>query len=231
MRLLITGADQPLGALAARTLRSEHDLRLTGVQPAGPPALDGVPYTAADLREPEQAEPLVDGVEAVLHLAPFHPTPTRDPASEGELLDTAARGTYVLLKAALKAGVKRVVLASRLDLMAAYPTNYRVDETWKPAPTATAASLAPWTAELTLREFVRAENLLGICLRLGELGGGTDGTTPEDAAQAIRRALAMDASGHRYRWWLYHVASTDRYPLGAAEQEPFSFKRGSSAHG
>jgi nucleoside-diphosphate-sugar epimerase len=225
MRILLTGADTPLGTLAASSLRGSHEVRLAGTQATAPAGLEGLPYTPADLREPDQVAPLVDGIDAVAHLAPHARMATPDPAAEREALLIAARGTYVLLHAALKAGVKRLVLASRLDLMAAYPESYLVDETWKPMPDATAASLAPFLAELTLREFVHAEEILGICLRFGDLGSGRADTTPEDACAAIEKALTMDLGRRRYRWWLYHIGSTDRYSLGAAAGPPLEFKR------
>ena len=95
-----------------------------------------------------------------------------------------------------------------------------------PLPDAAAASLAPYLAELILREFVRAEAMVGVCLRFGDLGAGPADTTPEDAVSAIRKALTMDLAGYRYRWWLYHICSTDRYPLGHAAGRPLSFERG-----
>jgi nucleoside-diphosphate-sugar epimerase len=226
MRILITGADQPLGGLAATGLRGDHELRLTGSRATAPPNLEALPYTAADLREPGEVEPLLQGMDAVAHLALHAPLPTPDPAAEKLALDQAARGTYVLLQAALAARVPRFVLASRLDLMAAYPETYRVDETWKPVPDATAASLAPYLAELTLREFVRAEEMIGVCLRLGDLGSGPADTTPEDAVRALARALTMELESRKYRWWLYHIASGDRYPTGAAAHGPLKFTRG-----
>ena len=100
-----------------------------------------------------------------------------------------------------------------------------VDENWKPMPDATAASLGPYLAELALREFVRAEEMAGVCLRFGDLGVGPADTTPEDAASAIGKALTMDLTGRKYRWWLYHVCSTDRYPLGQAAGRPLCFER------
>lgn len=226
MRILITGADQPLGARAAAALRQRHELRLTGRESAAPEGLDALPYTPADLREPQQVAPLVDGVEAVAHLALHAPLPTSNPEAEKWALDWATQGTYVLLEAAREAGISRVVMASRLDLMAAYPEDALVDETWKPRPEANAASLAPWLAELTLREYVRAAGMVGVCLRFGELGPGSTGTTPEDAVVAIERALTMDVTGSPHRWWLYHIASGDRYPTGAAAHPPLNFRPG-----
>jgi nucleoside-diphosphate-sugar epimerase len=228
MRILITGADQPLGALAARALRGEHEVRLTGAQAAGPKGLEDLVYTPADLREPAQVAPLVDGIDAVAHLALHAPIVTPDLAAERQTLDVSARGIFVLIHAALEAGVRRVVMVSRLDLMDAYPESSLVDETWRPRPAATAAQLAPYLAELTLREFVRAEEIVGVCLRMGDLGSGPADTTPEDAVAAIEKALTMDPARRKYRWLLYHIGSTDRYPLGAAAGPPLGFSRGGS---
>jgi nucleoside-diphosphate-sugar epimerase len=225
MRILITGADGALGGLVARALQGEHELRLTGAQPLAPAGLEALPYSPADLREPGQVAPLVRGIEAIAHLAPHAPVATPDWQAEKQALDVAARGVYVLLHAALEAGVRRVVMASRLELMAAYPESYVVDESWKPLPRAEASHLAPYLAEFTLREFVRAEEIVGVCLRMGDLGTGPADTTPEDAVAAVTQALTMDLAGRKYRWWLYHIASTDRYPLGAAAERPLSFQR------
>lgn len=223
LRILITGADQLLGSLAANALRDDYEICLCGAGSHAGQELADLPYSQADLREPSQAAPLTEGVDAILHLAPYSPERGTDPATEKHTLDTAGRGTYVLLHAALQAGVRRVVLASRLDLLAAHPANAIIDETWKALPEATAAGLAPYLAELTLREFVRAEELVGVCLRLGSLEGGQDSATPSDAVAAIRAALTMDLTGHRYRWWLYHIASSGRFTTAAAQKQPLGW--------
>lgn len=225
MRILITGADTDLGRLASETLRRQHEIKLTGSHPLSPPGCEDLEYTPADLREPAQAARLVTNVDAVAHLAPYTVLETPDPGAERYALDAAARGTFVLLQAARAGGVRRFVLASRLELLAAYDEKCAVDETWIPKPDASARSLAPYLAELTLREFVRAEEMLGVCLRLGELSGRHDGTTAADAAAAISRALTFDVEGRKYRWWLFHIGSTERYPLAAAAAAPFSFNR------
>jgi nucleoside-diphosphate-sugar epimerase len=224
MRILITGADQPLGTLAATVLRSDYEISLCGAGSHASHDLSDLPYTQADLREPSQAAPLTEGVDAILHLAPYSPDRGADPATEKHTLDTAGRGSFVLLHAALHAGVRRVVLASRLDLLAAHPANAVIDETWKALPETTAAGLAPYLAELTLREFVRAENLVGICLRLGALGGGPDSTTPSDAVNAMRNSLTMDLTDHKHRWWLYHIASGGRFTTAAAQKKPLEWQ-------
>jgi hypothetical protein len=77
---------------------------------------------------------------------------------------------------------------------------------------------------LTLREFVRAEEIVGVCLRFGDLGTGEGGTTPEDAVAAVERGLTMDLGERTYRWWLYHVCSGARYRSRGASSPPFSFQ-------
>lgn len=222
-RVLITGADQLLGKLAREALSNTADLRLTGYEPS---SNDGS-YVVSDLREPDQAAALCDGIDVILHLAPYHRSTAPNPKAERLVLDQAARGTFVLCHAARKAGVSRIVLASRLEVVSAYPEEYVVDETWAPIPHPDAVSLAPYMAELTLREFVRAEDLIGVCLRLGELG--EQGTTPEDTLAAIQAALAMDLTGRGHHWWLFHIDSTGRFPLTAARQPPLSFRAATDA--
>lgn len=225
MRILITGADRPLAAAVVPSLLPDYYVRLTGAAPAPVAALAGQDYVPADFRDPAQAAPLVEGMDAILHLVPYAPATSTDPATEKHTLDTAARGTYVLLHAALKSGVRRMVLASRLDLLAAHPADALVDETWKALPETTAAGLAPYLAELTLREFARAEDIVGVCLRLGDLDDGPDCTTTADAISGIRRALEMDLTGRKPRWWLYHLASRGRFVTDTPEKAPLEWKR------
>jgi nucleoside-diphosphate-sugar epimerase len=223
MRVLVTGGDLEECAELIRRLATRHELTLTGFGSSAAPGLERFSYTQADLREPEQVEPLIQGAEALVRLDVLPRAEAFTPPEEKELLDRAARGMFTLLHQSLKAGVARVVLASRLELVATYGPSCYVDETWQPQPGTDAASLAPFVAELTLREFVRAEDLLGICLRFGPLGDAPDGTTLADALPALDRALTFDLGETRYRWRLYQVCSTDRFPLGAAAQAPFSF--------
>ncbi len=236
MRLLITGADRPLGTALARGLSRDFALRLTGVGPSGPPGLPDAEYTPADLRLPEAVVPLVAGMDAVIHAGPFDPAPLTGPDAEQETLDAAARGTYVLFQEAGRSGMGGVILISRMALLEPYPEDYVVDESWKPLPAPEASSLAPYTSELVGREFAREGSLGVICLRFGALGS-REGTTEADAVHAVRQALlvqtrtrgtaqvTVDRRDMGYRWRLFHVTSGGRFPLAAAAREPLNFKR------
>ena len=206
MDLLITGADRPLGRLAAGHFKEAHRLRLTGAAPSAP----GGEYRSADLREPEEVARLVEGMQAVLHLAVYDPTPLSGPGAEQARLEVAARGTYVLLCEARKAGVERVVLASRLALMEAYPEDYVVDENWQPRPEADAESLAPYLSEIVCREFAREGGIQTVCLRLG-----APGEAEADVLQALEGSLALGFEHPGYRWHLFHISRSARFPMGA----------------
>ena len=210
MKILVTGADRPLGALAAERLSGAHDLRLSG-SAAVEGRLSSIDYRTADLRVPEEAAPLVVGMDAVLHLDPFDPAPPTTGDIDKERLDMAARGTYVLLQAASRAGVTRVVVASTMALFDSYADDYLIDETWQPRPVAQAESLAPMMSELSAREFARQGELCVVCLRFGVL---SDGTTEDDAAGALEEALTMEFSQPGYLWHLFHVVSTGRFASG-----------------
>ena len=133
--------------------------------------------------------------------------------AEQERLDIAARGTYVLLKEARKAGVDRGIVASTLGMFEAYPEEFNVNETWQPQPPARAEALAPMMSELTAREFAREGGIRIVCLRFGRLGD-PEGTTEEDARRALDEALALEFGDPGYRWGLFHISSGERFATG-----------------
>lgn len=212
MRLLITGADRPLGRLAAQHLASRHELRLCGLSPR--PAGDASLYRQADLRSAPDVDALVAGIEAVLHLAEFEPVTRTGPNGELEVLEHASLGTYRLLVAARAASIDRVVLASTLAFYDAYPETCLIDELWRPRPSTEAAQLAPFLAERVAQEFAREGGIRAVCLRFAPIGDDPERcTTAADALEAMDRALALEFTVPGYRWQVYHIASSQRFLL------------------
>ena len=227
MLVVITGGAGRLGQALAAHLSDTHQVRTVDAAAAasGGAAVDLV----GDLRSPDFAQQAVAGADVLVHLAPLAPT---GPAtnSENDRLDVAGRGTYVLLNAAVEAGVQTVVLGSTLDFFAAYPGNWRVGEGWAPQPTPEVAHLAPYLAEVSAREFARVHPLRVVCLRLGQVvDDGEVAGQPfdsrwlhlDDALQALRRAIsfAPPADGPQVGWWVYHITAAgphSRLPLTAA---------------
>ena len=223
MHLLITGANCSLGQLAVEHFRAKHQLRLTDMEGEYHGEHTDLPYQAADLRNPAEVPPLVQGIDAILHLAIFDPAPSTGKWAEQERLDLAARGTYVLLSEARQAGVERVVLVSTLAQFEAYPTHYIIDEGWQPEPAPIADELAPYLAEITCREFAREGGLRAICLRFGAIEEAK-GTSAGDALQAIIGALALPFTETGYRWRLFHVSGNKRFPFRSTHKQALGFE-------
>lgn len=209
--ILITGGTHPIAAAAGQSLRDAgHDVRTCG----------------HDLLDPAAVASLVKGVSAIVHLAPLAVANAAS-GDSGEPLDAAARGTHVLFKAALEAGVTHVVQGSTLAVMDTYPDDLEITEQWRPRPAPEPAHLAPYLAELVAREFTRdvsLDRLLHItCLRFAPLGDAAGDLTASQAAEAITKALAKHrdqasrSRGHRFQ--ILHIASpspTARYASGLA---------------
>ena len=198
MRVAVIGADRPWGALLAAGLGAEFEVVALGAEENS----DLANYRQVDLLQREELDSALAGVEAIVHAA------GGDPAGgdEQDLLDIAARGTYVALTAACAVGIEKAVLLSDLDLMRDYPEEYLIDPQWNALPRAEAGSLAPLMAELVGREIARTGQIEVRCLRLGELDAET---TADDAVEAVRQALTAERGGHD--WLLAHVASSGRF--------------------
>lgn len=249
MRILITGGQSPLARALAAAFGTEHVIRLTA---EGPDESDGaVPMGEAtpeevlygDLRDPAFATRATEDADVLFHLAPLWPG-LPEGVPDGELLDRATRGTFVLLAAAVKAGVRRVVLASTLDLFAAYPSDWWVSEAWQPRPFTEVRQLSTYLAEASTREFSRVEPLHVICLRLGHVVDDADVAGQPydphwlhvvDAVQAFRRALTFDLSSRQFAttgpalhgWWVFHIpggGEPTHLPLAHARMEPFGYR-------
>ena len=239
---IITGAWGPTRELAARVAAhlatdgwevracSPYSLELTD-----DPALPVSHHVVGDLHDAEVAAGLfhdlpVGGRTVVVHLAPLSAVADvvvgRQPAPLVEALDVATRGTYVLYKAALAAGVGEAVQASSLTSMDAYADDLEVTEQWRPRPAPTVHDLAPHLCETVGIEFTRdplVDRPMAItCLRFATIIDDAEGETPvpvdgrsmrvDDAAAAVIHAIVARESDDRridrgHRWRLLHVAS------------------------
>ena len=225
MKIALTGGRSLLGGVLAQALASdgEHEVLLA---PEG------------DLRDEAFAQRAVQGAEALIHLAPLYPDAV---TSDQDEIDQATRGTYVLLTAALEAGVTRVVLGSTLDLFERYPATWNVGESWQPLPDVhKARDLAVYLAEEMVKQFARVEPLLAFCLRFGSVidDAGVSGKRFDprwlhvrDAVQAVRAALVAPPGERRPRmdggtpqapqsgWWVFHIpggGAQAKIPLAGA---------------
>jgi nucleoside-diphosphate-sugar epimerase len=196
MKILLTGADQSLGAALYPGLAANNQVSGIGDAPDGGDFPGS--YRNIDLRAPEAAQRAVEGMDLVVHTQPYSAQLGTGEDAEGALIDQVARSTYVLVRAANEAGIGRIVLLTRLDIMQDYPAAYQVKPDWAPRPRPEAAFLAPYMAELVCCEIARTGKMETICLRLGQADTAT-------VTEAVATAVARDTNTSEYSWTLEHI--------------------------
>ncbi|RCR67982.1 SDR family oxidoreductase [Larkinella punicea] len=133
------------------TLRSlsKKDSILNALKEAGIDDFTALAFFEADLTSDTGWEEAVAGVDYVLHVA--SPFPAQDPRDENELIIPARDGALRVLKAAQKAGVKRVVLTSSFAAIG-YSRNPKdhlfTEEDWTDAT----AAIPPYIKSKTVAE-------------------------------------------------------------------------------
>ena len=177
MRVLITGTDTRQAQIALAALKAAHEV---------------IGINEDALLEPARLEAELAGVEAVLHLAPLLAVEDARRA-----FDLATRGTYNLMKAAIAAGVRRVVVGSTLELFDRIPISWKVTEGWRPRPCPIPEHLVPLLAEQSVRESARGVNLPAVCLRFGI---ASEAETAEHIFDAV-----CAVGNHRPFWRVRHV--------------------------
>jgi uronate dehydrogenase len=210
-RVLITSASHPLAFTLASALGKDHRVRLTDRQPVS----SRFEFVRSALDNPQETAALVQGVDAIVHVAESSPGD-----DDRQTLDWLTRGTYHLLEAASKARVPKAVFLSTLELMTAYDANYTVSESWRPRPTTDARVLGKYLGEVVCREFARDRKIRAMTLRLGKVVkfAGTAGqpfdplwVDEEDVAHAVARAIAVtprdNAQGVGSWWAAIHIGS------------------------
>jgi NAD+ dependent glucose-6-phosphate dehydrogenase len=113
-RLLVTGASGTIGSMLAERFVDRYDLVLLDIEPGT--TANGLTIQRADIREQEDLNPHMQGVDAVVHLAgDASPEATWESVYALNIL-----GTRNVLEAAHRAGVQRVVFASSNHAMGMY---------------------------------------------------------------------------------------------------------------
>ena len=163
------------------------------------PLADAVAATLTGVYDLRSGGDLLPGTEAIVLLP--------DPAGSAGLaqqIDHSTRGAYDLLQNGVTQGVGHVIYLSTLRMMAAYPSQFQVDEDFAPRPT-DSAGLPEYLGEFVCREFAREGKLSVVVLRQ------PDGLDPRDAAQAVRLALDAQLAGSAPRlgtWSVFHLSGS-----------------------
>jgi uronate dehydrogenase len=163
MRVLITGAAGYVGRQVTRGLESLYELRLVDVQ-----SFDGEPrYVSADVTRLDDMLRVMDGIDAVVHLAVASGLEgdVEDDALNPLRFDVNVKGTYNVLEAARRCGVRRVVHTSSIMATWGYPAGERIVSDAPPRTVGT-YSLTKGLAESVCEHFARNHGLSIVCLRI-----------------------------------------------------------------
>jgi nucleoside-diphosphate-sugar epimerase len=213
MRIVVTGGSGKAGRWVVRDLRERgHDVLNVDL------AHDGSAHglcVLADLTDLGQCRDLIDGADAVVHLAAI-PAPELRP--EGETFRNNAVSTYNVFAAATAAGVRRVVWASSETVLGlpfdTPPLFAPVDETIEPRPESSYA-LSKLVGERMADQFARWTGIPFVGLRISNIMEPADYARfpswqddpmvrkwnlwgyvdARDVAQAVRRGLEADTTG------------------------------------
>lgn len=203
MKVLITGAAGYVGRRVAAGLDGEHELRLADVHP-----LPGDPrFERADVTSLEDMLRVTAGMDAVVHLAVASGLEgeEEDDAFNVQRFEVNVRGTYNVLEAARRSGVRRVVHTSSVMVTWGYPPGELIPSD-APPRTAGTYSLTKAMAEAACEHFARTAGLSIVCLRIAKPIDPDDPSwrsarlRPQwlpfpDLIQAYRRALVLPEAG------------------------------------
>ena len=219
MQVLVTGAASRLGREIAASMGPEVQVRVLDDCDPEPPEGE-VEWVRGSLVDPDTARRAVRNVDVVIHTGEPPPDLPEDPlAREEMLLDLATRGTHVLFKAGVEAGVKRFIYGGTLEIFSSYPDSVCISPLHRPKPTPEIHQMARYLGELTCREFARDFMISVTALRLGKLVLEEEVANQEldlmwldlrDAARAFRRALTRDSSSAvrwAQRWAVQHICA------------------------
>ncbi len=218
MKVVVTGGSGLAGRAIVQDL-VEHGHAVLNADRVKP-ATALCPFRFANLEDLGQVYGCLHGAEAVVHFAAI-PRPSFD--TDEVVYRTNTMTTFNVLEAAAQLGIRRVVLASSMSVLG-YPFYYHyfapeyvpIDEQ-HPLKPQDPYALSKVVGEVLAQGFVRRSGMTVISLRLGWIH------TPEtfqeqlvplwddpaagasnlwayidsrDAAQACRRALTADVTGH-----------------------------------
>ena len=226
-RILITGSSGRVGTLLrTRLVRPGRVLRLFDVRE--PEELTGTgaeEVVVGSVDDIDALVPALDGVDAVLHLG----GQSREATAE-LVLRTNAYGTYCLLEAARRTGVKRILLASSTHVagfhsLSEHPSEVPADIEARPD------TLYGWSkvaAESAGRLFHDRFGMDVICLRIGQcfptppgLRGLAMWMSPDDCARLVEAAISTPEPGFLQVWG---ISRNTRRWLSLAEGEAIGYR-------
>jgi uronate dehydrogenase len=212
--VLITGAAGRIGSSFRRLYGDRYRFRLLDRRPIPEPA--GHAVMAGDLADPEVASRACAGIDTVLHLA-ADPSPSAD--FYRTLLAMNIQATYNVFVAASEAGCRRVIFASSIHAVNAYPLDVQVgpDDPVRPGDM---YGVTKVFGEATAAYFADRHGLNSIAIRIGahappeRVAESTDSRllalwiSPRDLAQLFHRCIEAPDT---LRFAIVHGVSNNQF--------------------
>ncbi|MFG2003185.1 NAD-dependent epimerase/dehydratase family protein [Spirillospora sp. NPDC048911] len=208
--IVMTGAAGQVGTSLRESLYEDAG-RLVLIDRAPMPAgRPGEELRQLEVTGPEDLIPVVEGADAIVHLAGVP-----DEAPLADLLTGNVLGTQHVLEAARRTGVRRVVLASSNRLTGCYPTAETVSPEMPPRPDGL-YGVTKVAVEALGRLYVDKFGLEVVCLRIGSFEAEPTEArhlatwlSPRDCAGFVRAALTVETdflvayavSANTQRFW------------------------------
>ncbi|MGB8275913.1 MAG: hopanoid-associated sugar epimerase [Alphaproteobacteria bacterium] len=193
MRILVTGGSGFVGsAVVRRLLSAGHEVRALTRPTSGTENLSGlaVEIVTGDLVEPRSLSAAVAGCGGVFHVAADYRLWVRDPA---RMYEANVTGTRNLMRAALAAGVSRIVYTSSVATLGIAAGGASADEE---TPSTLADMIghykrSKFLAEAAVRELVEQEGLAAVIVNPAAPVG------PRDIKPTPTGRLIVDAAAGR----------------------------------
>ena len=136
MKVLVTGANGHIGSHVVRELLAHnHQVRAFVRATADLQGIDGlnIEKVYGDVQQYETLEPAAQGCDTIIHLAAVYKMNAKD---LDEIVKPAVEGTQNIMKAACKAGIKRVVYTSSIASIgfSTDPNTLRTSNDWAEDP-------------------------------------------------------------------------------------------------
>jgi nucleoside-diphosphate-sugar epimerase len=191
-KVLITGAAGRIGTAFRKAYGDRYAFRLVDVKPVPEP--DGHEAYTADLVDLDAARKACEGMDTVVHLA-------ADPSARATFYDTLLplniKMTYNLFHAAAEQGCRRIVFASSIHAVNAYPLDVQIhwDDPVRPGDL---YGVTKAFGEALCAYYAHREGLSAIAIRIGAFG------TPDKVAESSDSRMLTLWISHRDLCQLIH---------------------------